>query len=540
MEYYQGKSIFEGIAIGPVRIFSKNVKQIRRQHVSDSGAEIKRFHLACKEASAQLERLYKKALSEAGESSAMIFEIHMMLLEDDDYLNSVYNIIRTQKVNAEFAVANTGDNFSHLFSSMEDEYMKSRAADIKDISDRLIRILVGDISDSQINTPTIIMAEDLTPSETVQLDKTKLLAFITRSSSTNSHTAILARTMGIPALAGVEIQRDWNGKLAIVDGHTGTLIIDPSQKKLEEMTRKQQEDAAQKKLLSELKGKDTVTLDGKRINLYANIGNVRDVAQALSNDAGGIGLFRSEFLYLESSDFPSEEMQLRSYRAVAESMAGRKVIIRTLDIGADKQTDYLQLEKEVNPAMGFRAIRFCLKNPELFKVQLRAILRASIYGNISLMFPMINSVEELTQIKKIFEEVKTELYSQCIPFADIEIGIMIETPAAAIISDLLAREVDFFSIGTNDLTQYSLAIDRQNPRLDSFYDPHHEGILRMIDMVIKNGHKENCWVGICGELGSDMSLTKRFLQMGIDELSVSPSYILPLRKYIREISLSIH
>lgn len=537
METYQGKSIFKGIAIGRIRKYTKNVQPVKRFRISDTEAEINRFQRAREEASFQLRKLYDKALSEVGESGAMIFEIHMMMLEDDDYLDSIYNIIRTQEVNAEFAVANTGDNFSHLFSSMNNEYMRARATDVKDVSDRLIRVLTGTCNDADMETPSIIMAEDLAPSETVQMDKNKLLAFITQSGSTNSHTAILARTIGIPALVGVNIRDEWDGKMAVVDGHNGTLIIEPSEQILAEMTRKKEKEAAQKRLLQELKGKDTITLDGKKINLYANIGNVGDVTEALSNDAGGIGLFRSEFLYLGANDYPSEEEQLRSYKAVAESMAGKKVIIRTLDIGADKQADYFNLEKEENPAMGFRAIRICLKRPEIFKVQLRAILRASVFGNISIMFPMINSLEELKQIKEILEEVKGELRSQSIPFKDVEIGIMIETPAAVMISDLLAGEVDFFSIGTNDLTQYTLAIDRQNPRLDSFYNPHHEAILRMIEMVVKNGHKGNCWVGICGELGADTTLTRRFLEMGIDELSVSPSFILNLRKKIREIRL---
>lgn len=538
MQEYKGKSIYKGIAIGRIKKYTRKEQTVRRLHITDCESEIARFDSAREEAAEQLQALYDKALTQVGQSGAMIFEIHQMMLDDDDYLDSVYNMIRSQKVNAEFAVASTGDNFSALFSSMQDEYMRGRAADVKDVSDRLIRVLSGETSDNGIDEPVIIMADDLAPSETVQMDKNKLLAFVTRAGSANSHTAILARTMGIPALVGVEIQDEWDGKTAIIDGHTGTLILDPTKEKREEMQKKKDEETARKELLLTLKGKVTVTLDGRKLNLYANIGNVSDVAAALSNDADGIGLFRSEFLYLESSDYPSEESQFSCYKAVAESMAGKKVIIRTLDIGADKQIGYFNLEKEENPAMGLRAIRICLQRPDIFRTQLRAILRASMFGNISIMFPMITSVWEVQAVKKILQEAKEELSAAGIPYRDVETGIMIETPAAVMISDLLAPEVDFFSIGTNDLTQYTLALDRQNESLDTFLDPHHEAILRMIELVAQNGHTNGCWVGICGELASDLSLTQRFLKMGIDELSVSPSYILPIRDLVRRTNLS--
>ena len=538
MQEYKGKSIYKGIAIGRIKKYTRKEQTVRRLHITDCESEIARFDSAREEAAEQLQALYDKALTQVGQSGAMIFEIHQMMLDDDDYLDSVYNMIRSQKVNAEFAVASTGDNFSALFSSMQDEYMRGRAADVKDVSDRLIRVLSGETSDNGIDDPVIIMADDLAPSETVQMDKNKLLAFVTRAGSANSHTAILARTMGIPALVGVEIQDEWDGKTAIIDGHTGTLILDPTKEKREEMQKKKDEETARKELLLTLKGKVTVTLDGRKLNLYANIGNVSDVAAALSNDADGIGLFRSEFLYLESSDYPSEESQFSCYKAVAESMAGKKVIIRTLDIGADKQIGYFNLEKEENPAMGLRAIRICLQRPDIFRTQLRAILRASMFGNISIMFPMITSVWEVQAVKKILQEAKEELSAAGIPYRDVETGIMIETPAAVMISDLLAPEVDFFSIGTNDLTQYTLALDRQNESLDTFLDPHHEAILRMIELVAQNGHTNGCWVGICGELASDLSLTQRFLKMGIDELSVSPSYILPIRDLVRRTNLS--
>lgn len=534
-----GKSIVKGIAIGRILKFTKTENQVKRSKISDVEAEIKRYESARAKAEEQLDSLYQKALKEVGESGAAIFEVHSMMLGDDDYVDSIVNIIRTQEVNAEFAVATTGDNFSELFASMDDEYMKARAADIKDISERLIRILSGNAAgENKMEEPVIIMAEDLAPSETVQLDKDKLLAFVTRLGSSNSHTAILARTMNIPALINVDISDEWNGKTAVVDGYDGTLIIDPTEEVLAFMREKQKEDEENRRLLQDLKGKENVTLDGHKIDVYANIGNVSDVAYALSNDAGGIGLFRSEFLYLETKDYPTEEEQFKAYRAVAENMAGRRVIIRTLDIGADKQVDYFHLDQEDNPAMGFRAIRICLTRPEIFKTQLRALLRASAFGNISIMFPMIISVDEVRHIKSILEEVKTDLKEQEVSYQDVEIGIMIETPAAVMISEELAKEVDFFSIGTNDLTQYTLAIDRQNPRLDAFYDPHHPAVLRMIKQVIDNGHKEGCWVGICGELAADLTLTKTFLEMGIDELSVSPSSILGLRKTIRETTLN--
>lgn len=533
-----GKSIVKGIAIGRILKFSKKENPVKRTKITDAEAEVKRYLNASAQAEKQLDMLYQKALKEVGESGAAIFEIHSMMLKDDDYSDSIKNMIRTQEVNAEFAVASTSDNFSQLFASMDDEYMQARAADVRDISERLIRVLSGsDNQETNMEEPVIIMAEDLAPSETVQMDKEKLLAFVTRLGSSNSHTAILARTMNIPALINVEISDEWNGKTAIVDGYSGTLIIDPTDEVMQFMQDKQAEDIQNRKLLQDLKGKDNVTLDGQEIQVYANIGNVSDVAYALSNDAGGIGLFRSEFLYLEANDYPSEEDQFRAYRAVAENMAGRKVIIRTLDIGADKQVDYFGLDKEDNPAMGFRAIRICLSRPEIFKTQLRAILRASAFGNISVMFPMIISTDEVRQIKKILDEVKADLKADDIAYQDVEIGIMIETPAAVMISSELAKEVDFFSIGTNDLTQYTLAIDRQNPHLDAFYDSHHPAVLQMIRQVVANGHKEGCWVGICGELAADLSLTKTFLEMGIDELSVAPSSILNLRKTIRETTL---
>ena len=535
METYHGKSIFNGIAIGKICKYEKEQQQVKRIRISDPEAEINRFDHAREEAGAQLQSLYDKALTQVGESGAMIFEIHRMMLDDDDYLDSVYHIIRSQQVNAEFAVASTGDNFSQLFASMDDEYMQGRAADVKDISDRLIRILMGQTDKHDIMEPVIIMAEDLAPSETVQMDKDNLLAFVTTLGSSNSHTAILARTMGIPALVGIPVRDEWNGKTAIVDGHSGTLIIEPDDALLAGMQAKKEEELRQKQLLAELKGKETITKSGKKINLYANIGNVSDVGAALANDAGGIGLFRSEFLYLEAQDYPTEEEQFQAYKTVAENMAGKKVIIRTLDIGADKQVDYFGLDKEENPALGYRAIRICLTRPEIFKTQLRALYRASAYGQIAIMFPMIISVKEVKQIKVIIEEVKEELREAQIPFReDVELGIMIETPAAVMMSRELAKEVDFFSVGTNDLTQYTLAIDRQNQKLDAFYDPHHPAVLAMIRMAAENAHAEGKWIGICGELGADLELTEEFLSMGLDELSVSPAMVLPLRKKIRE------
>lgn len=530
----EGKSVFGGIAIGRLSIYNKKENQVKREKITDVEAEITRFTDAKETAKEQLKGFYEKAVKEVGEVNAAIFEVHQMMLDDLDYVESITNMIRTQEVNAEFAVASTGDNFSKMFAAMDDDYMKERAADVKDISNRVISILqnaeTGSVTGEK---PVILLADDLAPSETVQLDKSKVLSFVTRHGSTNSHTAILARTMNIPALIGIDFSEDVNGKMGIVDGYTGKLYIEPDEETMKKYEAKKAEDENKKRLLLELKGKENVTLDGKKINLYANIGGVADVANALSNDAGGIGLFRSEFLYLESEDYPTEEAQFAAYKTVAENMAGKKVIIRTLDIGADKQVDYFHMEKEENPAMGYRAIRICLDRPEIFKTQLRAIYRASYYGTISIMFPMIISVKEVKRIKEIVAEVKAELTTEGIPFKDCELGIMIETPAAVMISDLLAEEVDFFSIGTNDLTQYTLAIDRQNPKLDSFYDSHHEAILRMLQMVVDNGHKHGCWVGICGELGADTTLTSTFLKMGFDELSVSPAMILRVREEIR-------
>ena len=530
----EGKSVFGGIAIGRLSIYNKKENQVKREKITDVEAEITRFTDAKETAKEQLKGFYEKAVKEVGEVNAAIFEVHQMMLDDLDYVESITNMIRTQEVNAEFAVASTGDNFSKMFAAMDDDYMKERAADVKDISNRVISILQNAENGSVTGEePVILLADDLAPSETVQLDKSKVLSFVTRHGSTNSHTAILARTMNIPALIGIDFSEDVNGKMGIVDGYTGTLYIEPDEEIMKKYEAKKAEDENKKRLLLELKGKENVTLDGKKINLYANIGGVADVANALSNDAGGIGLFRSEFLYLESEDYPTEEAQFAAYKTVAENMAGKKVIIRTLDIGADKQVDYFHMEKEENPAMGYRAIRICLDRPEIFKTQLRAIYRASYYGTISIMFPMIISVKEEKRIKEIVAEVKAELTAEGIPFKDCELGIMIETPAAVMISDLLAEEVDFFSIGTNDLTQYTLAIDRQNPKLDSFYDSHHEAILRMLQMVVDNGHKHGCWVGICGELGADTTLTSTFLKMGFDELSVSPAMILRVREEIR-------
>lgn len=535
MEQLKGKSIFKGTAVGRILFYSKNQQQVKREKIEDADSEIARYEKAKATAIEQLGALHDKAVAEVGEDNAMIFEVHAMMLEDDDYNDSVYNIIRNEGVNAEFAVATTGDNFSVMFAEMDDEYFKARAADVKDISERVITVLQGGGNDGQIgDEPVIVVAEDLAPSETVQMDKSKLLAFVTRLGSSNSHTAILARTMNIPALIGVDIKEEWNGKNAIVDGKNGIFIVDPDvatlEKYLEE--KKKEEEAAQ--LLQQLKGQPDETKDGKHIHLYANIGSVADVTNVLANDAAGIGLFRSEFLYLEKNDYPTEEEQFQVYKTVAQNMAGKKVVIRTLDIGADKQVDYFNMEHEENPAMGYRAIRICLDRVEIFKTQLRALYRASAFGTISIMFPMIISVKEVRDIKKICEEVRAELDEQGIKYGDVELGIMIETPAAVMISDLLAEEVDFFSIGTNDLTQYTLAIDRQNPKLDNIYDSHHPAVLRMIQMVIDNGHKGGAWVGICGELGADTTLTETFVKMGIDELSVSPTFVLPVRKMIRE------
>ena len=537
MEMYTGKSIFKGIAIGKILFYQKGEQPVKRVKIEDTAEQIKRYEAARAKAAEQLQGLYEKALKEVGEANAAVFEVHQMMLEDDDYIDSVVNIIETQQVNAEFAVATTGDNFAKMFVEMEDDYFKARAADVKDISERMVNILSGNESGGAIgDEPVIVVAEDLAPSETVQMDKEKLLAFVTRLGSANSHTAILARTMNIPALIEVDIKEEWNGKMAVVDGYTGTFYIDPDEDILKKMQEKKEEDIKARELLQELKGKEDVTVDGKHIKLYANIGGVKDVASVLANDAAGIGLFRSEFLYLEADNYPNEEAQFQAYKTVAENMAGKKVIVRTLDIGADKQVDYFNLDHEENPAMGYRAIRICLDRRDIFRTQLRALLRASAYGNIGIMYPMIISVDEVKEIKKIVESIKTELTEKGIEYGEVEQGIMIETPAAVMISDLLAEEVDFFSIGTNDLTQYTLAIDRQNSKLDNIYDAHHPAVLRMIQKTIENGHKAGCWVGICGELGADMTLTETFLKMGIDELSVSPTFVLPIRKLIREMS----
>lgn len=542
MKVVSGKSVFGGVAIGKISVYTKAQQQIERYHVEHVDEEIKRFEEAKKEALNQLRDLYQKALTEVGEANAMIFEVHQMMLEDLDYNESITNMIETQKVNSEYAVGITADNFAQMFSSMDDDYMKERAADVKDISERLVSVLSGKSgSGNDFSQPVIILADDLAPSETVQLDKEKVLAFVTRQGSSNSHTAILARTMNIPALIGVDVDIDaaYNGVKAIVNGFTGEFIIEPDEETEKKMEERRQEDLQKKELLQQMKGQENVTLDNQTINIYANIGNVEDVASVLQNDAGGIGLFRSEFLYLESKDYPTEEEQFAKYRQVVETMHGKKVIIRTLDIGADKQVDYFNMEKEENPALGYRAIRICLDRKEIFRTQLRALYRASAFGKLSIMFPMIISVNEVKQIKEMIEEVKQELREQGIAFAeDVEIGIMIETPASVMISDQLAKEVDFFSIGTNDLTQYTLAIDRQNPKLDPIYDPHHPSVLRMIKMVVDNAHANGIWAGICGELGADLELTETFLSMGLDELSVSPSLILGLRKAVRSTDVS--
>ena len=538
METYTGKSILKRIAIGKMRFYSKGEQMVQRRTVSDPEAELARYEEAREKAVHQLHGLYEKALKEVGETGAAIFDVHAMMLEDDDLNDSIRNMIQSQKINAEYAVAVTGDNFSKMFAEMEDEYMQARAADIKDVAERVVNILCGRHDAGDLGEePGILIARDLAPSETVQMDKSKLLAFVTELGSANSHTAILARTMNIPALMGVPVGEELDGRMGIVDGESGTLIVDPEPQVLKQYEEKKQEEERQRELLQTLKNKEDVTLDGKHIRLYANIGSVGDTAKVLANDADGIGLFRSEFLYLEKSDYPTEEEQFQAYKAVAETMAGKKVIIRTLDIGADKQVDYFHLDREDNPAMGYRAIRICLDRKEIFRTQLRAIYRASAYGNIAVMYPMIISVKEVREAKAMAARVEEELKAQGIPFGQVEQGIMIETPAAVIISDLLAQEVDFFSIGTNDLTQYTLAIDRQNARLDNIYDAHHPAVLRMIRTVIENGHQGGCWVGICGELGADQSLTETFLRMGIDELSVTPAAVLPIRKIIRETDL---
>ena len=537
MQYFQGKSVYKGIVMGPVAVLRKNDYQVKRTRIEDADAEILRVTGAVEAAKEQLGRLYDKAVQEVGEASAAIFEVHQMMLEDEDYLESIQSMIRTELVNAEYAAAATGDNFAQMFAAMDDDYMKARAADIKDISERLVRNLSGG-TDADLSSmePSVIVADDLSPSETVQMDKEKILAFVTVHGSTNSHTAILARMMNIPALIGVPMKPDElkNGMTAVVDGFSGQVIFEPDETVKAETKKRIKEEAEKQKLLQELKGKENVTLDGRRIHIYANIGSVGDMGYVLENDAGGIGLFRSEFLYLGRNDFPTEEEQFQAYRQAAQMMAGKKVIIRTLDIGADKQVDYFQLGQEDNPAMGYRAIRICLKQPEIFKVQLRALLRAAVYGNLSIMYPMITSTEEVKRIYEIVAEVEEELKVQGVQYRIPEQGIMIETPAAVMISDRLAELVDFFSIGTNDLTQYTLAIDRQNERLDDFYNPHHEAILRMIQMVVENAHKCGKWAGICGELGADPTLTEQFVRMGVDELSVAPSMILKLRKIVRE------
>ena len=540
MQTYHGKSVFGGVAIGKICVYQKGEQTVKRTHIADTEQEKKRFDTAVQTAIEQLRELYEKAVKEVGEDHAAIFEIHQMMLEDDDYLDAARHIIETQHVNAEYAVAVTGDNFAQMFADMDDEYMRGRAADVKDISERLVRVLSGNAG-TGIHTeePVIIVADDLAPSETVQLEKDKVLAFVTVHGSVNSHTAILARTMSIPALIGTELPLDEtiDGKLAVVDGTGGVLFVEPDEETLAAMEKRQQEEQEKKELLQQLKGRETVTLDGKKIRLYANIGNSKDLASVLQNDAAGIGLFRSEFLYLEKEDFPTEEEQFQVYKKVVETMAGKPVIIRTLDIGADKQCDYFHLKKEENPAMGCRAIRICLTRPEIFKTQLRALFRASAYGNLAIMYPMITSVWEVEAIRKIVEEVKAELTAQNVTFGDPKQGIMIETPAAVMVSRELAKQVDFFSIGTNDLTQYTLAVDRQNTELDAFFDPHHPAVLAMIHMVVENAHAEGIWAGICGELGADTSLTREFLSMGVDELSVSPGQILPIRKIIVESSV---
>ena len=542
MQVYNGKSVFGGIAIGKISVYQKGEQQVKRVKITDADAEMERYADAKNAAVEQLQKLYDKALKEVGEANAAIFEIHQMMLDDDDYNESVENIIRTQMVNAEYAVAATADNFAQMFASMDDDYMKERAADVKDISERLLAILQGSESNKvDTNEPVIIVADDLAPSETVQLDKDMVLSFVTVHGSLNSHTAILARTMAIPALIGTEalpLDASVDGKLGIVDGFNGKIYVDPDENILTEMKAKQQEDLEKKQLLQTLKGKENITLDGQKVMLYANIGNIKDLATVIQNDAGGIGLFRSEFIYLEREDYPTEEEQFQIYKTVAETMAGKRVIIRTLDIGADKQCDYFNMEHEENPALGCRAIRICLTRPEIFKTQLRALFRASAYGKLAIMYPMITSVKEVYRIKEIVEEVKAELAEQGIEFAIPEQGIMIETPAAAMVSDELAKEVDFFSVGTNDLTQYTLAIDRQNTKLDEFYDAHHPAVLRMISMVAENAHKAGIWAGICGELGADTTLTQEFLAMGIDELSVSPGSILPIRKIVLETNVT--
>ena len=542
MKQFTGKGVYGAVAMGKISLFKKQDTVIQRTSVTDTEAEKARVEAAKAAASEQLQAIYEKALKEVGETNAQIFEIHMMMLEDDDYNESIQNIIDTQKVNAEYAVSITADNFAEMFSAMDDAYMQARAADVRDISDRIIANLTGNVAvQEDSDEKRIICADDLAPSETVSLDKDKVLAFVTAHGSSNSHTAILARNMNIPAVIGVgsdflkEVQ---DGTEAIVDGFTGEIFVEPDEETRQRLLEKQRADEEKKRLLLELKGKENITKDGTKVNIYANIGSVDNIGAVLLNDAGGIGLFRSEFLYLENTDYPNEEQQFLAYKRVLESMAGKKVIIRTLDIGADKQVDYFHLKKEDNPAMGYRAIRICLTRPEIFKTQLRALYRASIYGNLGVMFPMITSVSELEKILAICEEVKAELREQGVTYSDtMELGIMIETPAAAIISDRLAPMVDFFSVGTNDLTQYTLACDRQNPDIEPFIDTHHEAILRLIEMSAKNAHANGAWIGICGELAADTTLTETFLRMGIDELSVSPAFVLKVRDAVRNVDL---
>ena len=538
MQVYSGKSVFCGIAIGKISVYKKNEQQVKRVRTEDTKGELARYEAAKAAAVEQLQELYQKALKEVGEANAAIFEIHQMMLDDGDYNESVENIIETQKVNAEYAVAVTGDNFAQMFRAMDDDYMRERAADVKDISERVLSILNGGQKGKVVtDEPVVIVADDLAPSETVQLEKDMVLSFVTVHGSVNSHTAILARTMAIPALIGTEelpLDDTVDGKLAVVDGLNGKIYVEPDAQTLEEMKKRRQAELEKKELLQLLKGKENVTLDGKKIMLYANIGNIKDLATVIQNDAGGIGLFRSEFIYLEKDRYPTEEEQFSIYKTAVETMAGKRVIIRTLDIGADKQCEYFKMDKEENPALGYRAIRICLTRPEIFKTQLRALFRASAYGNLAIMYPMITSLWEVKRIKEIVEEVKAELTAEQLELGNPQQGIMIETPAAVMMSGELAKEVDFFSIGTNDLTQYTLAIDRQNPKLDKFYDAHHPAVLSMIRMTVENAHKAGIWAGICGELGADTSLTKECLAMGVDELSVSPGSILPIRKIILE------
>ena len=532
MKIFEGKSIYSGYTIGRIHYYGKQDTVVRRDKVEAVPAELERYEAAKKKAAEQLQELYEKAVREVGEMNAQIFEVHIMMMEDEDYNDSVRHIIESQSINAEYAVAATAENFAAMFAGMEDDYFKARAIDVKDVSERLIRILADAVSDTRLTEPCIIMAEDLTPSETVQLDKQYMLGLVTRYGSANSHTAILARTMNIPALIQVEIDPAYHGKQAIIDGFSGKLILEPDEETLVDYQKKIRAEQERRALLQQLKGKETINKYGKKIHLYANIGELSDLAAVLAGDAEGIGLFRSEFLYLKAEDYPTEEALFMAYKQVAETMVGKKVIIRTMDIGADKKVDYFQLKEEENPAMGYRAIRICLTREEIFRTQLRAILRASAYGNVAVMYPMITSLWEVKRIKEIMDQIRRELEEMGITCGSVEQGIMIETPAAALISDLLAKEVDFFSIGTNDLSQYTLAIDRQNTELDQFYDAHHEAILRLIRMSVENGHREGIWVGICGELGADITLTDTFMEMGVDELSVSPSRVLAVRKAI--------